>query len=460
MTGTTLRLLARRLAVVVFLATLAACAPNVPDLPAAGGVSRFPDFIFPAVPDDLGTPAAHERHKAGWLWLQAGDLRAAERNFHATLKLAPEFYPAEAGLGYVELARKDHKAAVTHFDRAVVTNPRYVPALVGRGEAMLALGNRDQALKSFEAAVASDADLSALRSRIEVLRFRGLQDDVADARKAAESGRLDEARTAYRLALAASPQTPFLLRELAVVERRAGNHAEALRLVEEAVKLEPNDARGLILLGELREAAGDHAKAIEAYDVAVALEPNETIEARIDDLRDKLLLAALPPEFHAIPSSVSLTRGDLAALIGVWLDDVIKRSPRRSAVVITDVRGHWASPWIQAVTRAGVMEVYPNHTFQAGAIVQRSDLAHAASRVLALIARDRPALAATWQSAQRRFLDVSQGHPAYSAAAMVVEAGVMTPAEDGSFLLSRQVGGPEAVAAIKRLEELAERSTR
>lgn len=455
MTGTTLRLLARRLAVVAFLATLAACAPTVPDLPAAGGVSRFPDFIFPAVPDDLGTPAAHERHKAGWLWLQAGDLRAAERNFHATLKLAPEFYPAEAGLGYVELARKDHKAALTHFDRAVVTNPRYVPALVGRGEAMLALGNRDQALKSFEAAVASDADLSALRSRIEVLRFRGLQDDVADARKAAESGRLDEARTAYRLALAASPQTPFLLRELAVVERRAGNHAEALRLVEEAVKLEPNDARGLILLGELREAAGDHAKAIEAYDVAVALEPNETIEARIDDLRDKLLLAALPPEFHAIPSSVSLTRGDLAALIGVWLDDVIKRSPRRSAVVITDVRGHWASPWIQAVTRAGVMEVYPNHTFQPEAIVNRGDLALAATRLLNVIAPGKPQLANRLKTARHKFTDLPSGHLRYTAASAAVEAGVLPALEDGRFQLSRPVTGSEALAAIARLRELA-----
>jgi Tfp pilus assembly protein PilF len=114
------------------LAAAAACAPKAPDLPAGGSVNKYPDFIFPAAPGDMGTPAAHERHKAGWLWLQAGDLRAAERNFETTLKMAPDFYPSEAGLGYVELARKDPKAAVSHFDNAVVMNPRYVPALVGR----------------------------------------------------------------------------------------------------------------------------------------------------------------------------------------------------------------------------------------------------------------------------------------------------------------------------------------
>jgi tetratricopeptide (TPR) repeat protein len=460
MTRTPPHRLALRLALGVVLAAAAACAPKAPDLPVAGGVSRYPDFIFPAIPGDLGTPAAHERHKAGWLWLQAGDLRAAERNFDATLKLVPEFYPAETALGYVALARKDHREAASHFDRAVVMNPRYVPALVGRGEALLALGNRDQALKSFEAAVASDADLSALRSRIEVLRFRGLQEDVAEARKAAETGRLDDARTAYRLALSSSPQSPFLLRELAAVEQRAGNLAEALTLAQQAAELEPNEPRGLVLLGELHEAQGDLARAIEVYEASVAIEPNDATESRIDALREKLLLAALPPEFHAIPNSSAVSRADLAALMGVWLDDVIKRSPRRSAVLITDVRGNWASPWIQAVTRAGVMEAYPNHTFQPAAMVRRSDLAHAASRVLSLIARERPALAAGWRSSRRRFLDVSQGHPAYAAVSLVVEAGVMRPADDGSFLLSRPVSGVEAVTTVKRLEELAQRSTR
>ena len=35
------------------------------------------------------------------------------------------------------------------------------------------------------------------------------------------------------------------------------------------------------------------------------------------------------------------------------------------------MRGNWAAPWIMAVARAGLMEVYPNHTFQPNAIVRR-----------------------------------------------------------------------------------------
>jgi tetratricopeptide (TPR) repeat protein len=460
MTLTRLLTATRGLAVFALLTAAAGCAPKGPDLPAGSGVDRYPDFIFPAVPEQLGTPASIERHKAAWLWLQAGDFRAAERNFGAALKLAPDLYPAEAGLGYIELAKKDHASAVSHFDRAVVMNPRYVPALVGRGEALLALGDRDMALKSFEAAVASDADLSALRSRIEVLRFRGLQDDVTAARKAAESENLDEARAAYRRALAASPQSTFLLRELATVERRAGNLPAAVQLAQKAVEVEPTEVRSLMVLGELHEAQGDLPSAIETYEAAVAIEPSDATENRIDSLREKLLLAALPQEFHTIQSAPSISRADLAALVGVRLDDVIKRSPRRSAVVITDARGSWASPWILAVTRAGFMEVYANHTFQPGAPVRRSELAQAASRVLSAIAREKPALAAGWRNSRRRFQDVSQGHPAFPAVSLAVEAGVMQALEDGSFHLSRPVTGAEAVAAVRKLEELAESTTR
>jgi tetratricopeptide (TPR) repeat protein len=376
------------------------------------------------------------------------------------LKNTPGFYPSEAGLGYVELARKEPRAAIERFTRAIGSNSQYVPALVGRGEALLAVGERDLALESFEAAVATDASLAELRSRIEVLRFRGLQDDVAEARKAAETGRLDNARTLYQQAIAASPQSPFLYRELAVVERRAGNLDAALAHAARAAEMEPTDARAFVLMGELHEARGDLAKAVDAYGSALALEPGEAVEKRLDALRERILIAAMPPEFKEIERAPGVSRAELAALLGVRLDGLLKRAPRGDTVVMTDTRGTWAAPWILTVARAGVMEVYPNHTFQPEAVVRRRDLAEAASRVLSLIAVERPRLAASWKNPQLRFPDVAPGHLSYSAAALTVEAGVLATQPDGSFQLTRPVTGAEAVAAVRKLEELAASATR
>jgi hypothetical protein len=124
------------------------------------------------------------------------------------------------------------------------------------------------------------------------------------------------------------------------------------------------------------------------------------------------------------------------------------------------MRGHWAAPWILVVTRAGLMEVYPNHTFQPAATVRRADLAQAASKVLNLIATSNPRVAATLKSATRRFPDVPETHLSYAAAAAAVGSGVMTVGADGTFGLARPVTGSEALAAVGKLEELAGRQRR
>ena len=96
------------------------------------------------------------------------------------------------------LARGDHDRALGGFDAALGAAPAYVPALVGRGQTLLALKRDTDALAAFEAALAADASLADVRRRVDVLRFRGLQDVIEAARAAAAAGRLAEARERVR----------------------------------------------------------------------------------------------------------------------------------------------------------------------------------------------------------------------------------------------------------------------
>ena len=454
----------RRALLLAILAALtvvaAACAPKVAPTIPPSTTPHFPDYVFPSIPRQLGTPGVDALHELGWQWLQSGDAKTAERNFTAALRQLPGFYPSEAGLGYSALARKDAKEAATHFDRALSANSSYAPALAGRGEALLALGQRDQALASFEAAIAADPQLSTMRSRIEVLRFRGLQDDVDAARKAADAGRLPEARTLYERTIASSPESPFLYRELAIIEKREGNLTSALAHAQKAATLNPTESRNFATIGDIYEAQSDFPKAVDAYSTALALEPNEAIETKLDELRARVAFAAMPEEYRTIGSSPSVTRAQLAALIGVRLEDLLKRAPRSNSIVITDTRGLWAAPWILSTARAQIMEVYPNHTFQPNMSVRRGELAQAASHVLSLIAPTNPRVAASLKNARGRFPDVSPNHVSYNAVSGVVETGVMSVTSDGSFQLSRPATGEEAVAAVNRLVELSGRQSR
>lgn len=446
----------RRLACLALLATVAACARPAPPVvnPVVSYAPRFPEFIAPVVPADLAGTRAAGSHDLAWRFLQAGDLRNAEREFSTALKTSPAFYPAEAGLGWLETARKDLRAALVHFDRALERQPADLSSLVGRGQALLALNRESEALSAFEAALAVDPSLPDLPGHVAVLRFRGQQANLNRAREAARAGRVDEAVALYTRAIAGSPDSAFLYRELAAVEHQQGPTDTALEHFRKAVSLEPGDARSLVQIGDILDARGDFAGAIKAYVDALAIDPNDDLRAKVENTRARADLAGLPEQYRAIEAAPQVTRGDLAALVGVRLAPLLQNSRSRAAVVITDLRNSWAAPWIMTVARAGVIEAFANHTFQPRTTVRRIDLAQVVSRLLARVADTTPGRTNTWQAARMKFSDISASHLAYPAASAAVASGVMTVGANNSFQPSRLITGQEAIEAIGRIEAM------
>lgn len=410
--------------------------------------------MFPEPAAGLAPSVLTDQHRAAWTLLQSGDAKSAEREFTLILKQAPAFYPAEAGLGYAALARKDAAAAVPHFDRALAHNPAYAPALAGKGESLLALGRTGAATDAFEAALAADPSLTMVRGRVDVLKFRGVQQHIEDARKAAAAGKLDESRRGYLAAIAASPESAFLYRELATIEQKSGDAPSALVHAQQAATLDPADARALMLVAEILEGRSEWTKAADAYAAANALEPSETTALKADQMREKAAFEAMPAEYKSIETSPTVTRAQLAALLGTRLGDILRRAPGKP-VVVTDVRANWAAPWIQSVLRAGVIEPFANHAFQPNGVVRRGDLAQAVSRLLTLIAADKPRLASRWRDARPKFADIGPAHLLYPAAARSVSAGVMAPFDGDTFQLTRPVTGAEARDSVSTLEALA-----
>ena len=431
-----------------------ACAPKIVPPPVVTA-PRFPDFIRPTTPPAAASTAAAINADRGWAFLQNGDLKTAEHEFTAALKNDPGFYPAETSLGYLELARKDAKAALPHFDRTLEGQAGDVSALVGRGHSLLALGREADAVAAFESALVADASLTDVRRRVDVLKFRASEEQIARARQAARAGRLDEAVQAYTAAIAASPDSPFLYRELAAVEKQQNHTDAALEHYRNAVALDPTDARSLIQIGDILDARGEYDKAIQAYLEAAALEPGAEVDRKIEAMRGRAALAKLPAEYRAIEEAAQVTRADLAALIGIRLAGLLQAAQRNDAALITDVRNDWAQPWIMAVARAGVIEPFANHQFQPRALVRRADLAQAMAKLLSRVAAQQPAAAKNWESARLRFSDLAASHLAYPAASVTVAAGVLKTGGDNSFQPSRPITGREAVDAVAKVEALA-----
>jgi tetratricopeptide (TPR) repeat protein len=431
---------------------LSGCAPKVIPAPAVTS-PKFPEFVRPDVPAGMANSAAAINQSRGWTFLQSGDLRTAEHEFAAALHNAPAFYPAEIALGYVELARKDAKAALPHFEHALEQQAD-LSAFVGRGQALLALSRDGDALAAFESALGIDPNQTEIRRRVDILKFRVIEQSIARARESARAGRLDQAVQAYTTAIASSPDSPFLYRELAAIERQRGNTDAALEHFRRAVALDASDAKSIEQIGDILESRGEFDEAAKAYTESLAVEANADVEKKIEDLRGRAALAKLPAEYRAIAEATQITRADLAALIGIRLAPLLRSGQSGDAALITDVRASWAVTWIVAVARAGVMEPFANHAFQPRTIVRRTDLAQAVARLLSRVSSERRG-SRQWESARLKFSDLAPTHLAYPAASVAVASGAMKAGPDTSFQPSRAVTGAEAIDAVAMIQTLA-----
>jgi tetratricopeptide (TPR) repeat protein len=436
---------------------LAACGKPTP--PAAPVAPAFPAFEFPAIAADpsLAPAALVERHQQAWNLLQTGQARAAARAFGDIVSKAPAFFPAKAGLGYSELADRNYLAAVTAFDATLAQSPDYLPALAGRADALLAAEKPVEAIAALDALVKADPSRAAARTRLEGLRLTTIETLVEEARQARQRGDLEQARDAWTRAVQAAPESAFMYRELAAVERQLGKLDEAKAHVLAALRLDDRDASAVALLGEIEIARGDLNAGLEAYRRAQALDSRADYRPRIAELERRAALAALPEAYRAIAERPQITRGDLAALAGVALERWLSGSDTASAPLVTDVRGHWAERWILIVGASGLMEVFPNHTFQPGAALRRSELADFVQRALDRAATRNPGMSSTWRSAAPAFTDLPPTHAAYAAAAAAVGSGVMQADADQVFAPQRPVSGAEASATVDRLAAMVTR---
>jgi Tfp pilus assembly protein PilF len=446
------------LATVLAAITAAGGCASSPPAPPVVVAPRFPAYPELQVPATLAvSPEVRAQHDVAWRRLQSGDLGGASRDFASLLKQHPQFYPAETGLGFAALADRQFKTAATRFSSALAKDSRYLPAWIGQADAQLGLENDGQAIVAMERVLAIDPARETIRSRLELVRFRQVQSLIEEGRRQREAGRLDAAEQALEQALALSPASTVIFRELAQVEIQAGRVDEAEAHLRRATGIDPGDPEGHAALAGVLESRGRYRDASAAYARAAAIDARAEWRAASAALMEKAELAALPPEFGTLESATTVTRAHVAAYVGTRLNGLLVAAPARPTPVATDVGRHWAAPWILPVTRAGVMNVYANHTFQPGATVRRNDLAQILAELLALAAARRPAELAGWRAANPKFPDVPASNVYYRSVALVVTAGAMSVEADGRFRATQAATGADLTKAVARIDQLTDR---
>jgi len=231
---------------------------------------------------------------------QSGDLTAAEGRYLQILQSSPENTLAMTSLARIAMLRGDTDRQIKWLESARKADTKEVVSRVSLIELRIKQGNitaAEEIFNELEAASASKIAVLAARSRLLLAKksFNQAQGVIADL--IAEAPELDVAyymqglnnlalgdaegatnslRKAYSLN-PSNPQNPLLLARLYTA---AGQHDQALNVVQGLVDASPEFRAGHIANGDALLAAKKAKDALAAYDRAWSIEPSGDLAVR------------------------------------------------------------------------------------------------------------------------------------------------------------------------------------
>ena len=276
------------------------------------------------------------------------------------------------------------RGAAARFAAVLARRPDYVPALVGAAPPPCARATARRALQPLRRAAAVDPANETVRRRLAELRLQVTERRVAAAREAAGRGRRGRRRSrSTARALDAAPEVPRLRLELADLLVPRGDAARRVAVLE----ADPTaDRQVLLRLGELLAGRREYERALEAYRRILDRDPrDEEALRRSREVREAMELLQMPEEYRRIAVLAHDHAGGPGRPRDGEGDRAVPRSRRGRPRSPSTSRAPGRATTSSARSPSTSSTVYPNHTFQPGAIVRRGDLAAAVQRVLDLL---------------------------------------------------------------------------
>lgn len=401
------------------------------------------DYLFPELTRGELMPREEKALRTAWDDVLSGDLGRAEPALHRLLA-GRDVPPFRIVFGFAALRANRLQQADDMFAAVLGGRPNEVAALLGQASVKRKQGLLDQALPLYLKAERLRPKDVALSRRASEVKLSVAERAIARAGSLSAEGRNAEAIEMLKQALDVAPELSPVRLELADLLVEGGQRTEALALLSAALDADRNIAiRVASILFEDGDLDGAEAALKRGLkDLAEDLEGSALL-SRINEQRGMM---ALPEPLRAIGDAAKVTRAELAALVVVRVGALKSRKPEGASDVASDLSRTWARAEVLRAIELGLMDVYPNHTFQPSGVVRRGELAVVAARVLDLVGWGRSAGAPP--------KDMSPSHLQYGSVLRVVGAGVMQNAPSGAFEPWRVVSGSEVKAVIEALARL------
>lgn len=388
-----------------------------------------------------------------WRSLRQGNVAKAEKILAELGTDSPFYY---AGLGYAYFIVKDLPAAEQAFSASLTREPDLVLGHIGLAQVYEEMGRDDLAFNSYREVLKKMPDHPWAKPRYESLKTRKTEESLEEGRLFLAAGDTEKSTAAYLKALHYSPLSNEAHLALAGIYRRENKLQNALVHLKAASTNAPEDRDILLEYADLLLQVEDYKKSLDVLEKLAAKVPSDQqVKDRLETVKNRLGIFELPSQYENIQASESVTKQDLAALLGVKFKDYLEE-PSQEPQILVDISTSWASKFIIKTTSLGLLDVYPNHTFQPQKVVSRAEAAEILYRLTEYLKSRGHRFVELIPPEKIPIADVPPGNYYHRPIIQMIAYDIMGLYPDLTFRPDLPLSGPEAVRVMDIILALIE----
>jgi len=377
-----------------------------------------------------------------WKNLKQGKGDKAKKIFSRLDVKSPFYY---AGLGYTYFILNEFQVAEEFFKAALKYHPDMALVHLGLAQIYQKEGLGDLAFAEFREVLKKEPEHTWVRPKYETLKNIKTQESLNDGKAFLSEEDTERSKASFLKALYYSPDSTEAHLALADIYKNENRPQNALVHLKAAISNDPQNKEILKNYAETLFQAEENKKSLEIYEKLQKLEPdNQKIRERLGTLKNRLGIFELPSQYNAIPSSESISKEEISALLGVKFKDILDE-PSGKPLIIIDIATSWASKFILKMTSLGILDVYPNHNFRPKKIITRAEMAETLIRLIDHLKNKGYRFIQQIPPEKIQIIDVSPDNFYYQPIIFIISYDIMSLTMDKTFKPDFPVSGQEAI---------------
>ncbi|OGF64534.1 MAG: hypothetical protein A2Y62_06805 [Candidatus Fischerbacteria bacterium RBG_13_37_8] len=386
-----------------------------------------------------------------WLYYQKGQLEDAMFQIRKSLTAAPKTPYLWVMEGYINMALGQMHKAEKNFNAALKLEENYPSAL--NVLAFIAFRNENFPLAHnlYKKLEQLHPDFPYVKIKTALATLKTVDHYRTIAQEALANRKYISAIESYKKAIVVYPTIWELHYDLASIFLELKDYKNAIVYLQLAVNLNPDNKQAKELLADLLYNTGDYAHALDFYKDLLLYQPNNNNWiAKAQECERQIDFFQLPEEFRNAEKSNKVSRAIFAAYLSFKIP-YLSHIPSKRNIILIDISPHWAKDFIIKIVNLGIIEPFPNHTFQPYAFLNRGDLAVSMDRLLRLLSTVNPDIDLNSASTEIEIADISKSSSQYPSVAKAVNLGFMDLNEKSQFNADTLVTGKELVTILNKI---------